>query len=68
MWIKELDPPYKPVEINSHSVLAMGSDDAAQFVLVQNSRGADWGNNGYFYMPYGLMHGLATSRQRIISG
>jgi C1A family cysteine protease len=33
-------------------VLAVGYDDASQTFLVRNSWGADWGQAGYFTMPY----------------
>ncbi|KAK6525180.1 hypothetical protein TWF694_005326 [Orbilia ellipsospora] len=52
-----------PQEIGSHAVVAVGFDDSIPYkganggeskgcFLVQNSWGADWGDNGYFWMPY----------------
>lgn len=38
--------------LGGHCVAAVGFDDAAQRVKCANSWGADWGDNGYFYMPY----------------
>lgn len=35
-----------------HAVLMVGYDDATQRVLVRNSWGPDWGQGGYFTMPY----------------
>lgn len=35
-----------------HAVLCVGYDDATQHVIVRNSWGPDWGDKGYFYMPY----------------
>lgn len=35
-----------------HAVLAVGYDDKARRLIVRNSWGASWGDNGYFYMPY----------------
>jgi C1A family cysteine protease len=35
-----------------HAVLAVGYDDAKDAVLVRNSWGADWGQAGYFWLPY----------------
>jgi len=35
-----------------HAVLAVGYDDAKDAVLVRNSWGADWGEDGYFWLPY----------------
>ena len=44
----------KPAEksLGGHAVCAVGYDDAAKRVLVRNSWGADWGQGGYFTMPY----------------
>lgn len=38
-----------------HAVMAVGYDDAAQRFIVQNSWGVDWGDKGYFYMPYSYL-------------
>jgi hypothetical protein len=38
--------------IGGHSVLVVGYDDANQQWIVRNSWGADWGDHGYFYLPY----------------
>ena len=35
-----------------HAVMAVGYDNQKQLVTVRNSWGADWGDQGYFYMPY----------------
>lgn len=35
-----------------HAVLAVGYDDAAQHVICRNSWGTEWGDDGYFYLPY----------------
>ena len=35
-----------------HAVLAVGYDDDERCIKVLNSWGSDWGDNGYFYMPY----------------
>lgn len=35
-----------------HAVLMVGYNDQNQTVLVRNSWGPDWGQNGYFTMPY----------------
>jgi C1A family cysteine protease len=35
-----------------HAVLAVGYDDSSQRVIVRNSWGTSWGQNGYFTMPY----------------
>ena len=38
--------------LGGHAVLAIGYDDARQAVLVRNSWGTEWGQSGYFWMPY----------------
>eukprot|EP00437_Effrenium_voratum_P006895 CAMPEP_0181421272 /NCGR_PEP_ID=MMETSP1110-20121109/13015_1 /TAXON_ID=174948 /ORGANISM="Symbiodinium sp., Strain CCMP421" /LENGTH=306 /DNA_ID=CAMNT_0023544337 /DNA_START=42 /DNA_END=962 /DNA_ORIENTATION=- len=35
-----------------HAVCAVGYDDFQQCFIVRNSWGAEWGDKGYFYMPY----------------
>ncbi len=35
-----------------HAVLCVGYDDRSQRFLMRNSWGKDWGNNGYFTLPY----------------
>jgi len=41
--------------LGGHAVLAMGYDDKAQRFIVRNSWGTDWGQNGYFTMPYAYL-------------
>jgi len=38
--------------IGGHAVLVVGYDDRQQQWIVRNSWGADWGDHGYFYLPY----------------
>ena len=38
--------------IGGHAVLAVGYDDAKQVFMVMNSWSGQWGDKGYFYMPY----------------
>jgi C1A family cysteine protease len=38
--------------LGGHAVLVVGYDDVAQHLIVRNSWGNDWGQNGYFFMPY----------------
>ncbi len=35
-----------------HALLAVGYDDRHRLFVVRNSWGADWGDEGYVYMPY----------------
>ncbi len=46
-------PGYYPDEpVGNHAVVAVGYNDVTKRVTVLNSWGHDWGDNGYFYMPY----------------
>jgi C1A family cysteine protease len=38
--------------VGDHAVVAVGYDDAKRNFIVRNSWGSDWGDKGYFYMPY----------------
>ena len=40
--------------IGMHAVLIAGFDDETQTFDILNSHGTDWGNGGYFRMPYAL--------------
>jgi C1A family cysteine protease len=42
--------------VGGHAVLAVGYDDAAQRIMVQNSWGDAWGQKGYFTMPYAYIN------------
>lgn len=41
--------------MGGHAVLAVGFDDDKKVFIVRNSWGPDWGDKGYFYMPYEYM-------------
>ena len=38
--------------MGGHAVICVGYDNATSRLTVRNSWGADWGNKGYFTMPY----------------
>lgn len=38
--------------VGGHAVLCVGYDDRIHRFLIRNSWGSDWGDNGYFTMPY----------------
>ncbi len=38
--------------IGGHAVKAVGYDDEKQCLIVKNSWGVEWGESGYFYLPY----------------
>ncbi|MDB5097356.1 MAG: peptidase [Cyanobacteria bacterium RYN_339] len=50
-------PMPKPTErvVGGHAVLIVGYDDAKKAVLVRNSWGTKWGQEGYFWMPYAFV-------------
>lgn len=39
-------------QLGGHAVMAVGYDDSKQWIIVRNSWGADWGEKGYFFLPY----------------
>ena len=56
-------PMPKPHEatVGGHAVVAVGYNDSKNQVIVRNSWGASWGDQGYFYMPYQYMTGSKAS-------
>lgn len=50
--------------LGGHAVLAVGYDDAKfkgqGFVICRNSWGENWGEKGYFYLPYGYFNSYVT--------
>jgi len=47
--------------LGGHAVLAVGYDDSTQTFTVRNSWGPDWGQAGYFTMPYAYLTTRALS-------
>lgn len=45
-------PSSRDRRVGGHAVCAVGFDDSKRHFIVKNSWGADWGVNGYFYLPY----------------
>lgn len=43
--------------LGRHAVMAVGFNDYKQCFIVRNSWGTEWGDDGYFYMPYEFMFG-----------
>lgn len=56
-------PIPKPNEraIGGHAVLAVGYDDSKECLIVRNSWGTNWGEKGYFYLPYWYVTTLNAS-------
>lgn len=48
--------------VGGHAVVCVGYDDTAQQFIIRNSWGSDWGQAGYFMMPYAYLtnHRLAS--------
>lgn len=44
-----------PVDKGGHTMLIVGYDDDVRHVIVRNSWGADFGDRGYFTMPYDVL-------------
>jgi C1A family cysteine protease len=38
--------------LGTHAIMAVGYQDSASHFIVRNSWGANWGQAGYFYLPY----------------
>lgn len=54
-------PNPKEKSQGGHAVLVVGYDDVKKMLIVKNSWGTDWGDHGYFYMPYEYVKlGLAS--------
>ncbi len=45
-------PAANEKSLGGHAVLCVGYNDATQSLLIRNSWGTDWGQQGYFWMPY----------------
>lgn len=41
--------------LGGHAVMAVGYDDEKKMLLVRNSWGKEWGDNGHFWMPYAYL-------------
>jgi len=45
-------PPAHEVEYCDHTVMVVGYNDDTEYLIIQNSWGTHWGQNGYGYVPY----------------
>ena len=43
-------------QLGGHAVLAVGYDENKKVIIVRNSWGEEWGDKGYFYMPYDFIN------------
>jgi C1A family cysteine protease len=48
-------PGPKEKVVGGHAVMAVGYNDRARRFIIRNSWGSDWGQKGYFTMPYGYL-------------
>jgi C1A family cysteine protease len=54
-------PNPKEESLGGHAVVVVGYDDIQKALIVKNSWGNDWGDKGYFYLPYNYVKlGLAS--------
>lgn len=55
--------PYRDESLlGGHAVMAVGYDDAREVLLVRNSWGREWGQKGYFEMPYAYVEDRSLSQ------
>ncbi|MDB5097077.1 MAG: cysteine protease [Cyanobacteria bacterium RYN_339] len=45
-------PQAGDILVGGHAVTVLGFDNKAKVLIVKNSFGTEWGDKGYFYMPY----------------
>ena len=48
--------------IGGHAVMAVGYDDTRDTLTVRNSWGPNWGDQGYFYLPYDYVFARGLAR------
>lgn len=48
--------------LGGHAVLCVGCDDDTRLYRLANSWGPDWGDHGFFHLPYDYMTTLANDR------
>jgi len=48
-------PQQDEEHLGGHAVLCVGYDDENKVFIVRNSWGTEWGDQGYFYLPYEYM-------------
>lgn len=58
--------------LGGHAIVAVGYDDAKKAFIIRNSWGTEWGDKGYFYMPYKVIKNTGMSGDfwtvRMVSG
>lgn len=51
----------REILLGGHAVLLVGYDNSTQRFIARNSWGPNWGDKGYFYMPYQVIQNNAIS-------
>lgn len=52
--VLEIPNPSQPL-LGGHAVVIVGYDDKKELFLIRNSWGEQWGEEGYFYIPYSFV-------------
>jgi C1A family cysteine protease len=75
-WILDLPQPEEQVQ-GGHAILCVGYDDNKEYetrngtkkgcFIIRNSWGAEWGENGYFYMTYDFIQGKGNDGSSLTS-
>lgn len=52
---KMIMPSQSETPLGGHAVMAVGYNETDEVFIVRNSWGPEWGDKGYFYMPYEYM-------------
>jgi C1A family cysteine protease len=58
--------PYEQV-LGGHAVAIVGYNDAKKQLIVRNSWGTNWGDKGYFYLPYSYINTNLASDLWVVS-
>lgn len=54
-------PSQTAPRLGGHAIVAVGYDDDKNHFIIRNSFGEEFGDNGYFYMPYDFVTGTYIS-------
>lgn len=60
-------PIYNDKPVTVLAVVAVGYDDTKECMIILNSWGEHWGDNGYFYMPYDFIKNVLISGRSVLS-
>lgn len=56
-------PAQNEISLGGHALLAGGYDDNKQHFIVRNSWGEEFGDKGYYYIPYDFFTGKYQTSQ-----